>query len=39
VRDYNTLLGVFFLCSVMTVLFNLIADVLYTVVDPRIEVG
>jgi peptide/nickel transport system permease protein len=39
VRDYNTLLGVFFLCSVMTVLFNLIADVFYTVVDPRIEVG
>lgn len=39
VRDYNTLLGVFFLCSIMTIVFNLITDLVYTVADPRIEMG
>lgn len=38
VRDYNTLLGVFFVCSVLTILFNLITDLLYSVVDPRIDI-
>jgi peptide/nickel transport system permease protein len=38
-RDYQTLLGVFLLTSVMVVLFNLITDFIYTMVDPRIEVG
>lgn len=38
VRDYNTLLGVFFICSVLTILFNLITDLLYSVVDPRIDI-
>lgn len=38
VRDYNTLLGVFFICSVLTILFNLITDLLYAVIDPRIDV-
>jgi peptide/nickel transport system permease protein len=38
-RDYQTLLGVFLLTSVMVVLFNLITDFIYTLVDPRIEVG
>lgn len=38
-RDYNTLLGVFFLTSVMVVLFNLLTDLVYGLVDPRIEVG
>ncbi len=37
VRDYNTLLGVFLLCTVMTIVFNLIADAVYLVADPRIE--
>jgi peptide/nickel transport system permease protein len=37
-RDYNLLLGIFFISSAMVVLFNLITDVLYTFVDPRIEV-
>ncbi|SIT04794.1 ABC transporter permease [Neptunomonas antarctica] len=36
-RDYNLLLGVFFISSAMVVLFNLITDVIYCVVDPRIE--
>jgi peptide/nickel transport system permease protein len=37
-RDYNTLLGIFFVTSVMVVIVNLITDLLYTVVDPRIEI-
>lgn len=36
-RDYNLLLAVFFVSSVMVVIFNLVADVLYSVADPRIE--
>ncbi len=36
-RDYNLLLGIFFLSSAMVILFNLITDVVYTLVDPRIE--
>jgi len=38
-RDYNVLLGVFFLTSVMVIGFNLITDLVYSLVDPRIEVG
>lgn len=38
-RDYQVLLGVFFVSSAMVVLFNLITDVVYRVADPRIEVG
>ena len=38
-RDYQVLLGVFFVSSAMVVLFNLITDLVYRVVDPRIEVG
>jgi peptide/nickel transport system permease protein len=38
-RDYPVLLGVFFATSVMVVLFNLVTDLLYAVVDPRVEVG
>ncbi|MCF6110381.1 ABC transporter permease [Mesorhizobium muleiense] len=38
-RDYNVLLGVFFVSSAMVLLFNLITDVLYRVVDPRIRVA
>ncbi|WP_034301899.1 ABC transporter permease [Herbaspirillum sp. RV1423] len=37
-RDYPVLLGVFFVTSVMVVLVNLLADLLYRFVDPRIEV-
>jgi len=36
-RDYNLLLGVFFVSSAMVILFNLVTDVVYTLVDPRIE--
>ncbi|MGA0596878.1 ABC transporter permease [Enterovirga sp. CN4-39] len=38
-RDYQVLLGVFFVSSAMVVLFNLITDMVYRVVDPRIQVG
>jgi peptide/nickel transport system permease protein len=37
-RDYQVLLGVFFVSSAMVVAFNLVTDVLYRFVDPRIEV-
>jgi peptide/nickel transport system permease protein len=36
-RDYNLLLGVFVVCSAMVLLFNLITDLVYRVVDPRIQ--
>jgi peptide/nickel transport system permease protein len=36
-RDYPVLLGVFLVTSVMVVLVNLLTDVLYRFVDPRIE--
>jgi len=36
-RDYSVLLGVFFMASIIVVVVNLITDILYTVVDPRIE--
>ena len=38
-RDYNLLLGIFFVSSAMVVVFNLITDLVYTFVDPRIEVA
>jgi peptide/nickel transport system permease protein len=38
-RDYQTILGTTMFVSVMVVIGNLIADVLYAVVDPRIQYG
>lgn len=38
-RDYNLLLGIFFLSACLVVVVNLIVDVLYVLLDPRIEVG
>jgi peptide/nickel transport system permease protein len=35
-RDYNVLLGVFLVSAVMVILFNLLTDLLYRVIDPRI---
>jgi len=37
-RDYPVLLGVFFCTSAMVVIFNLFTDLLYAMVDPRVEV-
>jgi peptide/nickel transport system permease protein len=36
-RDYNLLLGVFVVCSAMVLVFNLVTDLIYRSVDPRIE--
>jgi peptide/nickel transport system permease protein len=36
-RDYPVLLGVFLVTSVLVVLVNLVTDLLYRLVDPRIE--
>jgi len=36
-RDYNLLLGVFVVCSAMVMIFNLVTDLVYRLVDPRIE--
>jgi peptide/nickel transport system permease protein len=38
-RDYQLLLGVFLCTSVLTVVFNLVIDLVYAWVDPRVEVG
>ncbi len=35
-RDYNLLLGVFLVSSALVLLFNLVTDLIYLVVDPRI---
>jgi peptide/nickel transport system permease protein len=35
-RDYNLLLGVFVVSAAMVLVFNLVTDVLYRLVDPRI---
>ena len=36
-RDYPLLMGILMLGSVMVVFFNLIADLVYGVLDPRIR--
>ena len=38
-RDYNLLLGIFFLSSVLVVVINLMVDIFYTFLDPRIEMS
>jgi peptide/nickel transport system permease protein len=35
-RDYTVLLGVFIVTSIMVIAFNLLTDLVYTLVDPRI---
>lgn len=36
-RDLNLLLGIFFVCACLVVTVNLLVDLLYTFLDPRIE--
>ncbi len=36
-RDFNLLLGIFFLSACLVVVVNLVVDVVYTLLDPRIE--
>ena len=38
-RDYAVLLGVFLVTSIMVIIFNIVADLLYRLADPRVEVG
>ena len=38
-RDYSLLLGTFLVTAALAVLFNVITDLVYTVVDPRIELS
>lgn len=38
-RDFNLLLGIFFLSANLVVIINLIVDLAYTFLDPRIELG
>jgi len=38
-RDYQLLLGIFLCTSIMVIAFNLLTDLLYALVDPRVEVG
>ena len=38
-RDYNVLLGVFLVTSALVIAVNLVTDVIYSLVDPRIELG
>ena len=38
-RDYQVLLGVFVVTSVLVLAFNIVTDLIYTLIDPRIEVS
>jgi peptide/nickel transport system permease protein len=38
-RDYNLLLGIFFMSACLVVLVNIIVDVIYVILDPRIRIG
>ncbi|MDH1524642.1 ABC transporter permease [Achromobacter mucicolens] len=38
-RDYQLLLGIFLVTSIMVVVFNLLTDALYRLIDPRIGAG
>lgn len=38
-RDYNLLLGIFFMSACLVVLVNLIVDLLYMALDPRMKIG
>jgi len=37
-RDLNLLLGIFFICAILVVIANLFVDLVYTWLDPRIEI-
>ncbi|CUH65860.1 Dipeptide transport system permease protein DppB [Thalassovita gelatinovora] len=36
-RDYNTILGVFLVSAAMVILFNIVTDIVYGLIDPRIR--
>jgi peptide/nickel transport system permease protein len=38
-RDYMLLLGILIVTSVLVILVNLVTDILYTIVEPRVELS
>ena len=38
-RDFNLLLGIFFLSACLVVAVNIVVDVLYVILDPRVRIG
>lgn len=38
-RDFNLLLGIFFLSACLVVMINLVVDIIYVLLDPRIRIG
>ncbi|WP_027349002.1 ABC transporter permease [Halotalea alkalilenta] len=36
-RDYNLLLGIFFFCALLVIVFNMLTDLIYRLADPRIK--
>jgi len=38
-RDLNLLLGIFFISSCLVVVINIVVDVIYAVIDPRVRIG
>lgn len=38
-RDYQVLLGIFFVSSVMVIVFNILTDLIYSLIDPRIDLS
>jgi len=38
-RDFNLLLGIFFLSACLVVVVNLVVDLIYLALDPRIKMG
>ncbi len=38
-RDFNLLLGIFFMSACLVVIVNLLVDIIYVLLDPRIKVG
>jgi len=39
VRDYGVLMGIFYIISVCVIIANVLADLLYGIIDPRIKYG
>lgn len=38
-RDYPLILGVLIVCAIIIILVNLIIDIIYTLLDPRVEIS
>jgi len=39
VRDYGVLMAVFYIISVCVIIANVLSDLLYGIIDPRIKYG